>query len=193
MLGESRTCAFCARTDAVARSDRRHSDGADDAPMLEPGGGPAGLCLGRSRILHGAFGALQPAVSRAEPPAPRAPCSSPAEASGPLAAGRLVCKREAESGRLGSSRDTAALPLFRPPDAWLRGGWCSSGAATAGPDGAIAFATSWSQSSRSEWRHCDRHGQAVRASQRAIGSVQTRASGCRSFTGCVRGLADAYA
>jgi hypothetical protein len=27
----------------------------------------------------------------------------------------------------------AALPLVRPPDAWLRGGWCSSGAATAGP------------------------------------------------------------
>ena len=91
---------------------------------------PSRLCLGSCTVPHAEVLALLSAISRPEPSAPRAPCSSPAVASGRLATARLLCKREAESGRLGSSSDTAALPLKQPPDARLSDCWYRTEPAT---------------------------------------------------------------
>ena len=55
------------------------------------------------------------AISRAEPPAPRAPCSSPSEVGGVLAGTALRGKHEGEIGHLRAAGEIAGMPLERPP------------------------------------------------------------------------------
>ena len=114
----ARECSGSSELPLSARLDRRHSAHAGSGVEAICGRSTVELldrsCISTRATTRPALWAPVSAISRAEPSAPRAPCSSPAEASGPLATGRLLCKREAESGRLGSSRDTAALPLEEP-------------------------------------------------------------------------------